>query len=242
MMKKKLTAIILILVTLILSTYFILDNYSVISEQINKFIGKKYNTTNNIGDAIEREEQLYQKETSFHSDDYYFPIDLTTKEIEFTIKNYYITNDLPLDVNKNDVRFSEKKFYENGILKEDYLYLIIDTKIKNLTGDQYEYLVNSLHCVYVDEYMNIIWPIVEIVYFTQQGQASNNPSEMYHYIFEKSEQIDSTLILVVNKNELLKYDLYIEVNNDGSYVLDEDDRLHKVIYDKEILNEGFFKN
>ena len=240
-MKKTLIVTFLVISVILLVAYFIIDNYALLSEQVSNLFGTKQSTTNNIGDAIKREEQREQQ--TVHNQvntkknngilDSVFPIVLPTKEIEFKINNYYFSDELPEGVEKEQVRFSDRIFDAYGVLKEDYSYLVIDTSIKNLTGIKYEYLVNSFNAVFT---LNdcIMWPLIEIVYFTQQGQASDKTSEIYHYIFDPDEQIDSTLILVINKDEVFKYeDLYILINNDGSFVIDENDRLHEIKIDKE---------
>lgn len=168
-----------------------------------------------------------------------FPFSLMTEEIGFIVHDYYFSRELPDDVNPNDVAFSERLFTSTGELKDECCYFIVKASIKNLTGIQYEYLINSFYlklAYEADDAVYTFGPMIEMLYFTQQGQASDNPMERYHYIFDPDEEIECTMIFAEIIERLDPYDLYIVVNNTGSVVYDENVRLHKVLADRSIFN------
>ena len=96
------------------------------------------------------------------------PFTLSTKDVNFKIKNYYCSDELPEGIKPNQVSYSSRQINDNRKLKDGYFHLIIDAEISNRTNEKFEYLVNSFSGLYVDRNDNILWPIVELVYFTQQ--------------------------------------------------------------------------
>lgn len=162
------------------------------------------------------------------------PFTLSTKDVNFKIKNYYCSDDLPKGINPNQVSYSSRQIDEKRKLKDGYFHLIIDAEISNRTNKKFEYLINSFSGLYVDKNDNILWPIVELVYFTQQ-RGTIDSVDSFHYVFEKNETIQATLILVLNKETLLENNVYFLVNNSGAVPFDEDVAIKKVEIDKEYL-------
>ena len=162
------------------------------------------------------------------------PFMLSTKDVNFKIKNYYCSDELPEGIKPNQVSYSSRQIDEKRKLKDGYFHLIIDAEISNRTNEKFEYLVNSFSGLYVDKNDNILWPIVELVYFTQQ-RGTVDSVDSFHYVFEKNETIHATLILVLNKETLRENDVYFLVNNSGAVPFDEDVAIKKVEIDKEYL-------
>lgn len=248
-MRKRIVSIIIALAAAALLIVCVVVKYDEIKDKFHigeepeDQLGEIVPLDNNIGEFLRQEEAESQSENvgstsnTKEENKEFSPFMLSTKDVNFKIKNYYCSDELPEGIKPNQVSYSSRQIDENRKLKDGYFHLIIDAEISNRTNEKFEYLVNSFSGLYVDKNDNILWPIVELVYFTQQ-RGTVDSVDSFHYVFEKNETIQATLILVLNKETLRENDVYFLVNNSGAVPFDEDATIKKVEIDKEYLNEG----
>ena len=161
-------------------------------------------------------------------------IKMTTDTIEYVIRDYYLTDILPEGVSLNDFSFyTSKEVDEDGRLQKSYRYLIVDTTVQNISGENdIEYLISRFNGEFIrDDYIKLL-PMQQFRYFSRQGEASDNPRESFYYIFKKDELIDARLIFILDMTAFEEgFDFYFELNQSGAWSPDENYRIQKAELD-----------
>ena len=167
-------------------------------------------------------------------------IKMTTDTIEYVIRDYYLTDILPEGVSLNDFGYyTSKEIDESGNLQKSYRYLVVDTTIQNISGENdVEYLINCFHGEFIRDDYQKLFPIREFRYFSRQGEASDKSSERYHYIFKKDELIEAQLIFILDMTAFEEgFDFYFVLNQSGAWSPDENYRIQKAELDSQSLDK-----
>ena len=167
-------------------------------------------------------------------------IKMTTDTIEYVVRDYYLTDILPEDVSLHDFSYyTSKEIDEDGKLQKSYRYLVVDTTVQNISGENnLEYLINSFSGEFIaDDYIKLL-PVQEFRYFSRQGEASDNPYEGFHYIFEKDELIEAQLIFILDITAFEEgFDFYFELNQSGAGAPDENYHIQKAELDLQSIGK-----
>ncbi len=214
----------------------IIDTSELVSNDLEQLsYDSAYLNIVNKTDAVSKDDPNYKNDKKEEDD--IFPIIVEMNKEKIEIMDYYFDRDIPDDsdfpgeVLSAFMRFDDgNDFDENGAFNGNYVFLVMHVKVTNKLNEAYEYQVNDVSVKFgvspdsPGSFLNEL--------FFSTAQQSDHPVTGMHYLFKPNETYEANYYFWIfreffeNEDEMC----LLVFNDNGSYVLDEDDTI--IVLDK----------